>query len=196
MREIVGVILAGGRSSRMNGINKSLLKIGNKTMIEVIFQELEKIFNEIIISGENKDNILKDVIWIPDSYTYVGPIGGIYTVLEYLRDKSIFAVGCDMPFISSECISKMVKYYTNDESHIDILYAEYNNFIHPLHSIYSYRIKDKLKKVIEEKEYSLLKVIKSVESKGFPIEDQYSQSIININTPEDYSFYIKSPINK
>jgi NDP-sugar pyrophosphorylase family protein len=45
---ITGIILAGGKSSRM-GQNKSLLKLGSLTLIEVILQKMKSFFAEVII---------------------------------------------------------------------------------------------------------------------------------------------------
>ena len=52
--DITGVILAGGKSSRM-GVNKSFLKLGNQTIIERIVDLMKSIFSEVIIITNTPD---------------------------------------------------------------------------------------------------------------------------------------------
>ncbi|MDK2829493.1 MAG: molybdenum cofactor guanylyltransferase [Clostridium butyricum] len=52
--EICALVLAGGKSSRMNGNNKAFLKYQDKTFIENILEVLKK-FNKIYISVDNID---------------------------------------------------------------------------------------------------------------------------------------------
>ena len=52
--EISALVLAGGKSSRMNGNNKAFLKYKNKTFIENILEVLHE-FNKIYVSVDNKE---------------------------------------------------------------------------------------------------------------------------------------------
>ena len=79
--EICALVLAGGKSSRMNGNNKAFLKYKSSTFIESIISEL-KDFNKIYISVDNKEKY-KNLNYelIEDEFEEIGPIGGIYSVL-------------------------------------------------------------------------------------------------------------------
>ena len=50
---ILGVILAGGKSRRI-GTDKSIIKLGQKTLIEHTISKIEKKFFEILIISNNK----------------------------------------------------------------------------------------------------------------------------------------------
>lgn len=50
--DLSGIILCGGNSSRMQ-TNKALLKLGDKTVIEIIAAKLKSIFNEVLISAND-----------------------------------------------------------------------------------------------------------------------------------------------
>ena len=56
-KSVVGAILTGGKSSRMNYINKSFLNINNKDFIEIIINTLSKRLEKIYINA-NQINIL------------------------------------------------------------------------------------------------------------------------------------------
>ena len=49
--QILGVILAGGLSRRMGNINKSLVKINNKTLLETTYNLVKKQLNNVIINS-------------------------------------------------------------------------------------------------------------------------------------------------
>jgi molybdopterin-guanine dinucleotide biosynthesis protein A len=52
---ITGIILCGGKSSRMQ-TNKTLLKLGDKINIEIILGELSKVFRKLIIIANECDD--------------------------------------------------------------------------------------------------------------------------------------------
>ncbi len=54
---ILGVILAGGKSRRI-GTDKSIIKLGQKTLIEHTISKIEKKFFEILIISNNKNLII------------------------------------------------------------------------------------------------------------------------------------------
>ena len=80
------VLLAGGKSSRMNGIDKALVRINNKTLLQLILDKL-KIDNNKIVLNTNRDannfkgynlKIINDTI--PN---FQGPLAGILSGLEW-----------------------------------------------------------------------------------------------------------------
>jgi len=73
--DITGIILAGGKSSRM-GNNKSFLKLGHKLIIELITDLMKSLFNEVIIitNTPNEYEFLKLVMY-KDIYVGKGVLG-------------------------------------------------------------------------------------------------------------------------
>ena len=60
---ILGVILAGGKSKRF-GNDKTIAKLGNKTLLDHTIEKIEKNFNEIlIVSNSEKIDIKKKNIF-------------------------------------------------------------------------------------------------------------------------------------
>ena len=55
---ILGVILAGGQSKRF-GEDKTIAKLGNKTLLDHIISKIEKNFNEILIIENKEKNFSK-----------------------------------------------------------------------------------------------------------------------------------------
>ena len=82
---ILGVILAGGKSSRF-GSNKSLSKLANNKLIEHVINKIDSYFHEILVVSNDIDlkienqkiKIIKDCI-----QGYLGPLVGVLSAMKY-----------------------------------------------------------------------------------------------------------------
>jgi molybdopterin-guanine dinucleotide biosynthesis protein A len=122
--KILGVILAGGKSSRF-GSNKSLSNLKNFKLIEHVIQKLNKKFDEILIVSndsklifENKKiNIIKDCI-----EGYLGPLVGVLSAIKYANNSKkyqwIMTFPCDTPFFDEIIIDQMIEKTTNSKEKI------------------------------------------------------------------------------
>jgi len=131
--EITGVILAGGKSSRM-GKNKGLLPLKGKTFIRHITDTLQNVFHRVIIitNQENNYDFLKLEIF-NDIYQDCGPLGGIHAAFVHSKARSCFFVSCDIPFITSSLIDYIIR-FESDGAVIKI--PSMGNKIHPLCGLY------------------------------------------------------------
>ncbi len=168
------VVLAGGKSSRM-GFDKALIKIQDKSMVEMVLGQLEGIFDDLIVvtnTPENYEHLNARIV--TDILKGAGPLGGIHAGLKTAESRYVFLTACDMPFISIEYINYMKKIARTYLP--DAVISEKGKWVEPFHSFYSrdiipdieiniknnlYKIYDTLKqkclvKVSEEKvrEYS------------------------------------------
>jgi len=99
-------ILAGGESRRM-GSDKGLVDFKGTPMILHILKVLDKLQLPTSIISSNQEYLKfgkpvhKDVI--PNK----GPLGGLYTALEYSKAPMVLLLACDMPSINSEGIQSL-----------------------------------------------------------------------------------------
>ncbi|AKX95016.1 putative molybdenum cofactor guanylyltransferase [Moorella thermoacetica] len=128
-----GIILAGGKSSRM-GTNKALLPVGAKTMIETIISVLRPLFPEIIVVT-NEPELYQhlEVRLVKDIIPAKGPLSGIHAGLSVSPYKYNFVVACDMPFIEPKLISYMVEHADG----YDVVVPRAGEYLEPLHAVYS-----------------------------------------------------------
>jgi molybdopterin-guanine dinucleotide biosynthesis protein A len=107
MDEIAGVILAGGKSSRM-GRDKSQLLFNGVTFIDHIHALLSNSgITNIFISGdiEGYNNC------IPDITPHKGPAIAIANILTALkRFKGVLFVPVDMPLLTAELLEQLMSY--------------------------------------------------------------------------------------
>lgn len=182
-----GIILSGGKSLRM-GKNKAFIEIEGLPMIERILNLFKKIFNEILVITNDKNQFvhLDNVKIFNDLIPYKGALGGLYTGLFYSSYEYSFCVGCDMPFLNESLIKFLIKKINGE----DIIVPKTEKGLEPLHAIYSKRCLSIIKNMIDSGKsriidiYPLLK-IKIIEEREFIDLDPEKKSFLNINTPEE-----------
>ena len=75
--DITGIILCGGKSSRMQTI-KALLKLGNKTIVKIILEEMKKVLDVVLISANECDDFSSlNIPIVKDIQENRGPLSGI-----------------------------------------------------------------------------------------------------------------------
>ena len=131
---ITGIILAGGKNTRM-GVNKAFLEIDGLRLIDRTLDIYRRIFSEIIIVSNDPLSYLEftDTAIVTDIYKGKGPLGGIYTGLLYAKNNYAFACPCDMPFLTEEFID----YLIGQAGQHDVIVPELANGFQPLHAIYA-----------------------------------------------------------
>ncbi len=188
---MTGVILTGGKSSRM-GQDKALLSVGGVQVIRRILDLFGTMFDEILVvtnkAGRHAGSGYREVAdIIPDC----GPLGGIYTGLSYAKSDRIFVASCDLPFI----MASAVRVVTDEPVRYDIVVPEEGGRLHPLHAVYSRRCSPYIREWLDNGYYNVTRFINEVE--GLSVKkvqaaqmkegDSGVISLFNMNTQEDWA---------
>ena len=187
---MTAIILAGGKSQRM-GSNKAFLKYSDKTFIEHQVSNLSKVFDEIIISANDASaySSLKMPI-VTDVMPGKGPLGGICAGLMQARSHYVFVIACDMPFINE----KVILYLRDQINDYDVVVPQTSRGLEPMHAFYSKNCIQPIYRCLEEGKLRIIdffpKVkVRVVDEKEFKGIDASIQSLVNLNTPEEYKRY-------
>jgi len=90
IKDITGIILCGGKSSRML-TNKALLKLNDKTVIEIVLSEMKNVFDKVILSANECDDFsFLNIPVIKDIQVNRGPLSGIYSALKESKTEKNF----------------------------------------------------------------------------------------------------------
>ena len=111
---ILGIILAGGKSSRF-GEDKSIAKLGDKTLLDHTISKIENEFTEILVISNNREfNFKNNKIHIVEDCIegQLGPLVGILTAMKWVKKnnknyKWIASFPCDTPFFDMKFISEL-----------------------------------------------------------------------------------------
>ena len=191
---ILGTILAGGKSKRM-GQDKIFLNLNNKTLIEHTLNKVKKYFKEIIIITDKKNEffIKNNLITVKDCIEgQLGPLVGILTAMKWAKENSskyswIATFPCDTPFFPESIILKFIEESKKKESLI--LCASSHGRKHNIFGLWSLDLYDKLyddlvnNKVRKVQDWTKENNIKNLE---FQFNDY--DPFFNINTIEDLEF--------
>ena len=176
----VAVILAGGKSSRMQR-DKALLPFGGySSLAEFQQKRLSKIFSKVYISS--KDNKFKfEVDVIEDRYKDSSPLVALVSIFEELEEvEEVFLLSVDAPFVSKKVIDRL---YKNNRS-VDVVVAQSNNGLEPLCAIYHRSCLIEAKRALEENQHRLQSLFEKLNVKKVKIEDL--SAFMNLNYPSEY----------
>ena len=188
---MTGIILAGGKNSRM-GTNKAFLEIDGSRLIDKIINIYREIFSEIIIVTNDPLSYIefRYAAIVTDIYKGKGPLGGIYTGLFYSKNDYAFISACDMPFLNKDFII----YLTEQADKFDIVVPQLSEGFQPLHAIYSHNCLSHIKKLLIADKLKIASFYKDVRLLIIPEEkikpfNQDGRLFLNVNTPEDLTVH-------
>ena len=178
-----GIILAGGKSSRM-GKDKALLKYEGKSFLEHCATTLSSVCDEVLISANHSyPDIGLKVVY--DIYDNKGPIGGIYAAMQCAKYDTILCLSVDAPLVTSEFLQWMLAHQTGATS----VFVKEERKCHPLIAIYRKEDQEILLNQINNNELRMSNLIKKLNHLSIDAEDypQYNTTLLkNINTPDEY----------
>ncbi len=180
-KDITGIILAGGKSSRM-GAEKGLLPLEGKPFVQHIIEALQSIAKEIIIVSSNSEYDTFGVKRIEDIIPESGPIAGLHTGLTNSETKNNLVVSCDVPLVTTSLLRKLFQFETED---YDIVQFEAERKTIPLIALYKKRCAQKCLKLLSKGEKRLRKLVSESNTKTILVEEKDLPLIKNINTIED-----------
>tara|TARA_B100000579_G_C22811546_1_gene845504 strand:+ start:170 stop:778 length:609 start_codon:yes stop_codon:yes gene_type:complete len=186
---ILGIILAGGRSQRF-GEDKSQVKLDGKILIDHILNEISDGFKEILIVSNNKIKFKHsdNISMIRDLKKDQGPLGGILSAMKWIKEKrknykwiSTFPV--DTPFFKKEILQNFLHEINLEES--KLFFIKSNNTVHNIFGIWSIDLMEKLEEDLNNGDRKVESWANSVGAKVISMEFINEDPFFNINTKED-----------
>lgn len=180
-KDITGIILAGGKSSRM-GTDKGFLKLNDKLFIEHSIDALKALVSEIIIISNSNDYDVFGYKRINDKVENSGPLAGIYTGLIHSETEYNLVLSCDIPLIKTELLKLLIE---ADEEKYDIIQFESNGKMTPLIALYKKNCKNTFYNLLNSGERRLQYAINQCEFKRIHLKKEHDYLITNVNTNQE-----------
>ncbi|MDX1448269.1 MAG: molybdenum cofactor guanylyltransferase [Acidimicrobiia bacterium] len=106
MARTIGVILAGGRSSRM-GTDKASVEVGSSTMLDHVGQALGQVADEIVVAGRSEPIGGYPVLADP-GVPHRGPLAGLAAAATAHATSDLVVVAVDQPWVRPETLTNLV----------------------------------------------------------------------------------------
>jgi molybdopterin-guanine dinucleotide biosynthesis protein A len=193
-----GLILAGGKSSRM-GQDKALLPVNGVPLLRSIVEQMGRVCAKVGIAAGDESraelyrNALSGLKQVPvhfiyDRYPDCGPLAGLHAGLTEVGDGYLFVMACDMPYLSESLLRRMMlraEEKTSDHggSAADVIHVPGQ----PFHALYHARAAKVVKKQLEMGEYRFMQLLDALQ--GTTVEtdsEEELQAFRNLNTPVAY----------
>jgi molybdopterin-guanine dinucleotide biosynthesis protein A len=119
--QITGVILAGGRGTRMGGADKGLQNFRGMPMAMFTLMRLMPQVSEIMINANRNLAAYESFgvpVW-PDSLSdYAGPLAGVLTALERCETDYLVTVPCDTPLFPQDLVARLAEALERQDAEI------------------------------------------------------------------------------
>jgi len=124
-KNITAIVLAGGRSSRMQYRDKGLMLFHDKPMVEHVVSRLKGQVDEILISanqnlgiyGRYSERVLTD-----DASDFPGPLAGICEGLKAMQTDFLLVVPCDGPMLPLDLAGRLYNQLQHNEAYLAVVH--------------------------------------------------------------------------
>ena len=182
--EFVALVLAGGRGSRMGGVEKALLPFRGETLLARLDRELSFLPERYL--STNHPALARGTGFVPvaDRAPGRGPLEGIAAALSVCRGEGLLVVPCDMPFFSRSLGEYLLSFRDRGW---DAWVCRAADGLHPLCGVYRKRCLPALQDCLDR---GRLRVRLALEAAGGQVLDMAGspfppEVFSNINTPDD-----------
>ena len=106
----VGLILAGGRSRRMQGQDKALLAVQGETLLAHVIHRLRPQVDALALNSNAAADTFSayGLPVIPDRLPgFLGPLAGIHTGLLRYPEDYLVTVAVDLPFLPADLVTRL-----------------------------------------------------------------------------------------
>lgn len=184
---VAGVILAGGRNSRMGGRDKAFLRVDGETVFARTLAVLRRCFGQVLVVSNAPDKYRGYAVEVTrDELVGLGPLGGLHAALGRLPTPYAFVTACDMPFLREEPIRYLVSRLRDQ----DAIVPCWDGDIEPLHALYAARLHPRIATAAARGARALRDFLPQIAVDYVPQSAMEGvvgaeESFRNVNTPEE-----------
>ena len=182
---IVGLILAGGRGSRMGGEDKGLVEFNGKPMVEHVLAALRPQVAEVLINANRNQETYRATGCKVVSDTvagFAGPLAGVSAGMHAVTRTHVLVLPCDGPFVPPWLAQRLWAASAGKED--TIVAAHDGERLHPTFALLPVS-------VLADLDAYLASGGRKIDTFYFrhhfaPVDfSDFPQAFLNINTPED-----------
>jgi molybdopterin-guanine dinucleotide biosynthesis protein A len=182
-RQASGVVLAGGRSSRMDR-DKALLPLDGQPLVAHVVDELRSQVDEVLVSANDAAKYaFLELPVIADRELDQGPMMAVASTLERARHDTVLFSPCDVPRLPATLVARMFR-----EARVGgdiIVPRDAHGRYESLFAIYRRSVFPELLRALHDGERRIVRIYDRCDTRVVPIEP--GEELLNINTAADYA---------
>ena len=188
---LTAAILAGGRSTRFGGRDKSALVVDGRTIFDRQVSELSQIADEILlvggaIGGEPRPRVTPIADLIPGC----GPLGGLHAALTAARGDPVVVVACDMPYVSAPFLAYLAS-LAGDPGGFAAVVPQTERGYHPLCAVYTHAVIAPIERRLSAGHFTMTDLLADVRLRVVATDDiarfgDPHRLLANVNTPSEH----------
>lgn len=189
---IAGLILAGGKGTRMGGVDKALLPLNGKPLIAHVQERLTGQTNGLAISANGDPARFKGFALpvLPDALAdFPGPLAGVLAGLKWAQERTrakwLLSVPCDAPFLPLNLVSRLQAALKDGRAEIAVAASQGQR--HPVVALWPLSVAAALKHALIHENLRKVGAFAAryeIIDVDFPLENG-RDPFANLNTPED-----------
>ena len=182
---ISAVILSGGRATRMQGLDKGLVNLQGKPLVQHVIERIQPQVDELFINANRELDTYKSFgisVFTDDQADFIGPLAGFYIGLSQAKHPYLLTVPCDSPYLPMNIANRLYRELT--ELNVDIAVAKSDGNTHPVISLCRTSTLSSLVTAIQAGERKVSAWQKSLRYTEVIFDDS-AEAFINLNTLQD-----------
>ncbi|MCF8258785.1 MAG: molybdenum cofactor guanylyltransferase [Flavobacteriales bacterium] len=177
-----GIILAGGKSSRM-GQDKGLMPFRGKPMVQHVIDAAAMVCNSFVLVTDHPIYSMFGFPVMADEVKGFGPVAGILSGLRRSATDRNLVLSCDVPFVTPALLKELVLCSAD----ADVIVAEGpDGRMHPLIAVYSKSCIAAFAKAVDSDEHRLRTVLESLEVHCMAFGAEMETQLRNVNSQKDF----------
>ncbi len=185
--DISVVILAGGRASRMGGIDKGLVEFDGLPLIAHVHEIAKGNVNHVLISANRNTeqySIYGKVI-VDDLKDFQGPLAGISKALKVCSTDYLLVLPCDSPLVDAGLIDVLIN--KMGQKNADICVAHDGSIMHATFAMMKTNLSSSLEHFLDEGGRKMSHWYRQQNLERVDVSDRL-EVLTNLNKPEDLDF--------
>jgi molybdopterin-guanine dinucleotide biosynthesis protein A len=193
MNETSGVIVAGGRSTRMGDTEKAVVDIAGTPLVRRVADRLMEATDRLVVNcrKDQRDEIADALSGMEPAFAIdpepdLGPVAGIATGLKAVETEYAAVVAVDMPFLDPDILSYLFERGAEYEAAV----PRPSEWFEPLHAVYkSEPMIEACERALEDPHPRIIEPLSSLEWTVVEREELVDHGSLDsfegVDTPED-----------
>jgi molybdopterin-guanine dinucleotide biosynthesis protein A len=182
---LVGLVLAGGKSTRM-GTDKARLVYAGNPQIKRAHRALAEVCARVLVSvrpDQAEDELYKPFELVVDRGAARGPAAGLLAAWRQAPGTALLVLAVDLPLVDAAVLGRLIA--ARDRQAPATAFVHADGTVEPLCTIWEPAAHQIVRARAQKSHLSLRTVLEEAATRRVPLKD--SACLESVNTPADYA---------